>query len=310
MSQQENMPVKYTADNDPLCALAERYGMLPGALYDTLKASVFRGANDTEFQALCLISKTYGLNPLLKEIYAFPSRGGVVPMVGVDGYTAMMHRQPDFDGMEFAYSENTVPAGNVKAAPEWVECRIYRKSCSRPTVVREYMDECWRPTEPWKTHPRRMLRHKALCQCVRTAFGFSGVYSDADEIEAVTVQDAKPNVNAAIAQAIEAQPAPAPAPAQPKRRGRPPKQPVQPVPAPAPEPQPEPVQESQPAKKDNCGVTNNAITQIEATFDDYIFDNGFDPIKANDVCMRLVQDGVARDLVDAKRQFVEHSMSV
>ena len=300
------MPVEYTADNDPLCALAERYGMLPGALYDTLKASVFRGANDNEFQALCLISKTYGLNPLLKEIYAFPSRGGVVPMVGVDGYTAMMHRQPDFDGVEFGYSENTVAVGNVKSAPEWVECRIYRKSCSRPTIVREYMDECWRNTDPWKTHPRRMLRHKALCQCVRTAFGFSGVYSDADEIEAVTVEDAKPNVNVAIAHAIEAQPAPAPA--QPKRRGRPPK--AQPAPAPESAQQPEPVQESQPAKQDNCGVTNNAITQIEATFDDYIFDNGFDPIKANDICMRMVQDGTARDLVDAKRMFVEHSMSV
>lgn len=302
MSQQESMPVEYTADNDPLCALAERYGMLPGALYDTLKASVFRGANDNEFQALCLISKTYGLNPLLKEIYAFPSRGGVVPMVGVDGYTAMMHRQPDFDGMEFAYSENTVPAGNVKAAPEWVECRIYRKSCSRPTVVREYMDECWRPTEPWKTHPRRMLRHKALCQCVRTAFGFSGVYSDADEIEAAVVEDAKPNVNAAIAQAIESQPAPAPA--QPKRRGRPPK--AQPAPAPV----PEPVQETQPV--DNCGVTNNENTalEIEERYQDYVFDSGMDAIAAGKVLEQLVSTGEARDLVDAKNLFVTRGMSV
>ena len=304
MSQETNMPVEYTADNDPLCALAERYGMLPGALYDTLKASVFRGANDNEFQALCLISKTYGLNPLLKEIYAFPSRGGVVPMVGVDGYTAMMHRQPDFDGVEFGYSENTIAVGNVKSAPEWVECRIYRKSCSRPTIVREYMDECWRNTEPWKTHPRRMLRHKALCQCVRTAFGFSGVYSDADEIESVTVEEAKPNVNAAIAQAIEAQPSPAPA--QPKRRGRPPK--AQPATAPA--PAPEPVQESQPV--DNCGVTNNENTahEIEERFQEYVFDNSLDAIQAQNVCLHLVQDGTARDLTDAMRMFVDHSMSV
>ena len=291
MTQETNIPAEYTPANDPLCALAERYGMLPGALYDTLKASVFRGANDTEFQALCLISKTYGLNPLLKEIYAFPSRGGVVPMVGVDGYTAMMHRQPDFDGVEFAYSENTVPAGNVKSAPEWVECRIYRKGCSRPTVVREYMDECWRNTEPWKTHPRRMLRHKALCQCVRTAFGFSGVYSDADEIETVTVEDAKPNVNDAIAQAIEA-------PAQePKKRGRPRKQPE-----PAPAPQQEHVQEAQ--------QTLDNVYQIEETYSDYLFDQNIDGIKAAAVLDRMVADGEARDIIHAKQIFVERQMSV
>lgn len=308
MSQQESMPVEYTAQNDPLCALAERYGMMPGALYDTLKASVFRGANDTEFQALCLISKTYGLNPLLKEIYAFPSRGGVVPMVGVDGYTAMMHRQPDFDGVEFGYSENTIAVGNVKSAPEWVECRIYRKSCSRPTIVREYMDECWRNTEPWKTHPRRMLRHKALCQCVRTAFGFSGVYSDADEIEAVTVEEAKPSVNEAIAQAIEAKPAPAPT--QPKRRGRPPKTsapsaPVQPTPV-APAPQPEQVEEPAPVQ---TPADMNAYN-IEENFADFCFDNNLDGTKAQAVIDRMVQDGEAANIIEAKRLFVERGMSV
>ena len=102
MSQQESMPVEYTAQNDPLACLAERYGMLPQALYNTLKATVFSAArNDAEFDALCLIAKQYGLNPITKEIYAFPSKGGgVVPLVGVDGYVSMLNRQPDFDGLE------------------------------------------------------------------------------------------------------------------------------------------------------------------------------------------------------------------
>ena len=307
MSQEINTPVEYTAQNDPVTAMAERYGMMPQALYNTLRKTVFAAArNDAEFDALCLIAKQYGLNPITREIYAFPAKGGgVVPLVGVDGYVSMLNRQPDFDGLEFRYAETTISAGVAKAAPEWCECIIYRKNKSMPIVVREYLEECYRQTEPWKTHPRRMLRHKALCQAVRVAYGFSGVYSDVDEYETVTVEEtAKPNVNAAIAQAIESQPAPAPA--QPKRRGRPPK--AQPAPAPA--PAPEPVQEAQPVKQDNCGVTNNALTQIEAAFDDYVFDNGYDPIKANDICMRMVQDGTARDLVDAKRSFVEHSMSV
>ena len=300
MSQEQNMPVEYTADNDPITAMAERYGMMPQALYNTLRKTVFASARtNEEFDALCLIAKTYNLNPITKEIYAFPSKGGgVVPLIGIDGYIAVMNRQPSFDGLEFAYSENLVTVGNVKGAPEWVEARIYKKGCTRPTVVREYMDECFRPTEPWRTHPRRMLRHKALAQCVRTAFGMSGVYSDMDEAEALTVsvdETAKPNVNDAITAAIEA-----PAPAQPKRRGRPPKQ-AQPAPATEPAPQPEPVQEPQPAP--------NAL-EIEESFQDYVFDSGMDAIAAGKVLEQLVSTGEARDMLDAKHLFVTRNMSV
>ena len=295
MSQEQNMPVEYTAQNDPITAMAERYGMMPQALYSVLRKTAFAAArNNEEFDALCLIAKTYGLNPITREIYAFQSKGGgaVVPIVGVDGYVSLLNRQPDFDGLDFRYADTAVTAGVAKNAPEWVECMIYRKGKSRPVVVREYMDECFRLTEPWKTHPRRMLRHKALCQAVRVAYGFSGVYSDIDEAESVTVAEEKPNVNQAISQAIEA-------PAQPKRRGRPPKQ-AQPAPAPEPAPQPEPVQEA-PAQ--------DAVA-IEAAFDDYIFDTGLDTIKATDVCMRMVKDGVAKDVTDAKRMFVESGMTV
>ena len=71
MSQETNMPVEYTAQNDPITAMAERYGMMPQALYNTLRKTVFAAArNDAEFDALCLIAKQYGLNPITKEIYA------------------------------------------------------------------------------------------------------------------------------------------------------------------------------------------------------------------------------------------------
>lgn len=285
-----------TAQNDVVYALAEDYGMTPDVLYDTLKRTVFSAArNDAEFYSLCLVARQYGLNPLLKEIYAFPAKGGgVVPLVGIDGYVAMANRQPDFDHAEFRYSDCTVAAGVAKAAPEWIECAIWKKGHAGPTVAREYLEECYRQTEPWRTHPRRMLRHKAFCQAVRLAYGFSGVYSDVDEAESVTlIEDAKPNVNDAIAAAIEA-----PAPAQPKRRGRPPKQ-AQPAPEPA--PQPEPVQEAQPAP--------NAL-EIEESFQDYVFDSGMDAIAAGNVLEQLVSTGEARDMLDAKHLFVTRNMSV
>jgi len=70
------------------------------------------------------------------------------------------------------------------------------------------------------------------------------------------------------------------------------------------------VEDSQPV--DNCGVTNNENTahEIEERFQEYVFDNSLDAIQAQNVCLHLVQDGTARDLTDAMRMFVDHSMSV
>ncbi|STV06500.1 Uncharacterised protein [Klebsiella pneumoniae subsp. ozaenae] len=33
---------------------------------------------------------------------------------------------------------------------------------THPTIVTEYMGECKRNTQPWQSHPTRMLRHKTL----------------------------------------------------------------------------------------------------------------------------------------------------
>ena len=41
---------------------------------------------------------------------------------------------------------------------------------------------------PWQSHPKRMLRHKALIQCARLAFGYGGIY-DQDEAERIVEVD-------------------------------------------------------------------------------------------------------------------------
>lgn len=84
---------------------------------------------------------------------------------------------------------------------EWIECVIHRKSLSRPTRIREYLDEVYRPAKvvdgsikpgPWQTHPKRFHRHKSLIQCSRVAFGFAGIY-DQDEAERIAEIDITPN---------------------------------------------------------------------------------------------------------------------
>jgi phage recombination protein Bet len=160
--------------------MGERYGVDADKLLGTLKATAFKGEVSTEqMMMLLVVADQFQLNPFTKEIYAFPSRGGIVPIVGVDGWAKMTNQNPAFDGMEFVDG----PLGENKI-PEWIECKIYRKDRSHPVAVREYFAEVNRGTDPWKSHPRRMLRHKAMIQAARLAFSFVGIY-DEDEGERV-----------------------------------------------------------------------------------------------------------------------------
>jgi phage recombination protein Bet len=148
--------------------LATRLDMGDGTgLIETLKATAFKGqVSDAQMTALMVVANQYGLNPWTKEIYAFPDKqNGIVPVVGVDGWARIINNHPQFDGMEFEQDDDSCT------------CIMYRKDRSRPVKVTEYMAECRRSNMgPWASHPRRMLRHKAMIQCARLAFGFGGIH--------------------------------------------------------------------------------------------------------------------------------------
>ena len=147
----------------------------PAELANTLANTVFKKATNDEFLSLLIVANQYKLNPFTKEIYAFPAKGGgITPVVGIDGWARIINDNPLTDGIQFEQDE------------ESCTCKIYRKDRSHPTVVTEYLSECLGTSEPWKKYPKRMLRHKALIQCARVAFGFSGIY---DEDEARRIDD-------------------------------------------------------------------------------------------------------------------------
>ncbi len=159
--------------------LSAKFGMGEEAnVLDTLKATAFKGqVSDAQMTALLIVANQYGLNPWTKEIYAFPDKNnGIVPVVGVDGWSRIMNDHPQFDGMDFEIDD------------ESCTCKIYRKDRSHPIQVTEYMSECKRNVGPWTTHPKRMLRHKAMIQCARLAFGFVGIY-DEDEAQRIREVD-------------------------------------------------------------------------------------------------------------------------
>lgn len=166
-----------------MTTMAERFNVPAEQMIHTLKATCFKGpVTDAQMTALLIVAQQYGLNPWTKELYAFPDKNnGIVPVVGVDGWARIINENPAFDGMDF------------EMAPDGSECtcRIYRKDRSHPISATEYMAECKRNAGPWLSHPRRMLRHKAMIQCARLAFGFAGIF-DQDEAERIVERDVTP----------------------------------------------------------------------------------------------------------------------
>ena len=159
-----------------LAALATRLNVSEQVLTSTLKNTVFKGASNEEFVSLVIVANAYNLNPMLKEIFAFPAKGGgIIPVVSVDGWIRIINEHPAFDGIEF--NDIVDEDGKLYA----IESVIYRSDRNRPIKVTEYMDECKGQGPAWQKTPKRMLRHRALIQGGRVAFGFSGIYAEGDE---------------------------------------------------------------------------------------------------------------------------------
>ena len=190
-----------------IAKIADRYSVEPTKMLNTLKATAFQSKEEItneQMMALLIVADQYHLNPFTKEIYAFPdSKNGIVPVVGIDGWSRIINENNNFDGMEFNQSETIVPSDEHKPCPEWIECTIYRKDRKHPITVREYLDEVYRPPferngrkikGPWQTHTKRFLRHKAMIQCSRVAFGFTGIFDldEAERIQEIEVSDPVP----------------------------------------------------------------------------------------------------------------------
>lgn len=163
--------------------LAEKFAIPESSeLVSVLKATAFKGqVSDAQMSALLIVANQYNLNPWTKEIYAFPDKNnGIVPVVGVDGWARIINGNPQFDGMKFEQDDDSCT------------CKIFRKDRNHPIEITEYMSECKRAAGPWQSHPKRMLRHKAMIQCARLAFGFVGIY-EPDEAE--RIQEGMKDIN-------------------------------------------------------------------------------------------------------------------
>lgn len=200
----QTMPAELTAIATEI-SNANGLGFPAEVLYQKVTDKISAGKNNVSVNQNDVLSfmvecKEYGLNPLSKQIYGFLSGGKLMTIISQDGYRDIANRNPDYDGYEFvfgpetkqqlAYEGSKWQSGQLvkqmvtteRTVVEWIECRIYLKSRTRPAVFRSYFSESFRPNETWATQPIQRLQNKAFCNAVKQAFRVAGYTEDDREI--------------------------------------------------------------------------------------------------------------------------------
>lgn len=171
-------------------ALADKYGLDQKKFLDTVKSTCFpdggKGVSNEQLAAFLIVANEYGLNPFIRQIYAFTKDDAISPIVPIDGWARIVNENPKYDGCKFIDNEK---AGKLIS----ITCLMFRKDRKHAIEVTEYLSECQRNTKPWQQWPYRMLRHKAFIQAARLAFGLSGIVDpdEANRIEGAEIVDAE-----------------------------------------------------------------------------------------------------------------------
>lgn len=160
--------------------LAAMLGIEPAAMIRTMKAQCFRGVDPDkvtheQLAALCSVASALQLNPLLPGmLYAYPDRGGIMPMIGPDGVFKLLSSNP---AVRSWVSDVNEYDGN--GVPVSATATIFMADGSerRKTVL--YSEWFVGSNPNWKARPSHMLEIRALKQCARQVI--HGIPWDDDE---------------------------------------------------------------------------------------------------------------------------------
>ncbi len=159
---------------------AQAIGMTPTSLATWL-SQYPQLTEATQETCLRLIAE-YRLNPRADEIDLVQFEVGRWQVfITVNGWAKLINAHPAFCGIEFSEASEL-----DQGVPIWMGCAIYRTDRVKPIEVKEYFSEMKTEHAAWQQMPRRMLRHRAMQQCARLAFG-------------ITVPECKPNLNSVSA---------------------------------------------------------------------------------------------------------------
>lgn len=87
------------------------------------------------FAGLSIIAR-FGLDPIAREVYVTrDATGRLLTIVAIDGWIKILDRCEHYDGFDMELHEND------EHEIDWVECKIYSKLRSHPSIYRAYAHE-------------------------------------------------------------------------------------------------------------------------------------------------------------------------
>lgn len=161
------------------CA-AQAVGMTPASLTNWL--SQYPQLSEVSQESCLRLIAEYRLNPRADEIDLVQfEEGRWQVFITINGWAKLINAHPAFCGIEFSEASEL-----AEGVPIWMGCAIYRTDRVKPIEVKEYFSEMKTEHAAWQQMPRRMLRHRAMQQCARLAFG-------------ITVPECKPSLSSVSA---------------------------------------------------------------------------------------------------------------
>ena len=187
-----------------------------------VKANIAKGVNDSELAYFLNVCRTVGLNPFIKEIWAYKdNKGNLLVFAGRDGFLTKAQQSPTYNGLRSSEVRKKdkyqadIPNGKIKHTFNFKDrgpivgayAIVFRKD-GEPTVETVEFSRYDRGFGAWKTHPEAMIKKVAETNALKKAFGISGIQSEYDynvkSNIAIPIETQKSDIEKAQRKIIEA----------------------------------------------------------------------------------------------------------
>ena len=191
--------------SSPIDQLSSEFGLSKEMFLAKLKQISFSNVplvDDADLVLFCSLAHKHKINPFTEMYAQVDGHGNIVPTLKIDGWFRIVNDHPEFDGVEFVYSEETyMCTGLIEPINAWIATAFYRKDRQRPIVAREYFVENYAlGNMSWMSHSRRRLRHASYVQAARMAFGISGVFTEEEATNILLSSNGVRNVSNDLSQ--------------------------------------------------------------------------------------------------------------
>ena len=190
---------------------------------ETLRATIARGASDSEMGLFVQVCQRLRLDPFARQIYLVKRPGQPASIqVSIDGFRVVAERSGEYEGQtapQWCGDDGTWrDVWLSKAPPVAARCGVYRRGFREPLVRVAKLDAYKQPGPFWTKMPEHMLAKVAEALALRAAFphDLSGVYAP----EEMGAESAPSEPEATHAAVIDVVPEPVPKPA-PKAKSKP-----------------------------------------------------------------------------------------